>query len=373
MFFYRQAKLPVQTIGRYSVSLRLPNDGVFAGEAIDIEFRVLDNAKVDPVLGATGVARVQTKVVITMPEMAGMPAQNPKVHSEGVPGDYGIECFFPHGGQYQLALSLQLPNEKQPLLANFFIEVADSEARKNKKPAPKPYFLEVRLVKQVIAEQPAELRFFVRETKTKQVVRDFEIAHTKLFHLLLVSKDLSWFAHEHPMQQSDGSFFISQSFPSGGEFLIYGDVAPKNAGSQILGTTLKVSGKTPRPTPLKISPTKNTVDGMTALLKMPTPLPISKSTTLVFSLTDSTTSKAITDLEPYLGAFGHLMLIHQDGQTVVHSHPAEDEVGLAASKLGTVAFLARFPRPGVYKAWGQFQRGGKVITIPFVLSVGGER
>ena len=78
------------------------------------------------------------------------------------------------------------------------------------------------------------------------------------------------------------------------------------------------------------------------------------------------------DLEPYLGAFGHLMIIHQDGQTFVHSHPMEDEAGIAQSKLGNVAFNARFPKPGIYKAWGQFQRNDKVITIPFVFEVKGE-
>jgi len=101
-------------------------------------------------------------------------------------------------------------------------------------------------------------------------------------------------------------------------------------------------------------------------------LPIGRTTPLGFRLTDAN-NKPITDLETYLGAFGHLMIIHQDGQTFVHSHPQEDEAGIARSKSGTVVFDARFPKAGRYKAWGQFQRGGKVITIPFVFDVkGGE-
>ena len=119
---YAQATAPAalqKTIGKYALSLRLPSEGVFAGEQVDIEFRLTDTSKIDPVSGATGVARVQTRAIVTMPEMAGMPAQNPKVHTEGVPGDYGLECFFPHGGQYQIALSLTPPGETKPIMASF--------------------------------------------------------------------------------------------------------------------------------------------------------------------------------------------------------------------------------------------------------------
>jgi hypothetical protein len=327
-----------KTVGKYQIALRLPAEGVYAGEQIDIEFRLLDTSKIDPVSGATGVARVQTKAVITMPEMAGMPAQYPKTHTEGVPGDYGLECFFPHGGQYRIDLSLLLPGESKPLSASFLIDVEDAEARQGKKPAPKPYFVEVKSAGAAEAGKPAELRFTIRETKTKATVKDFDIAHTKVFHLLMASKDLSWFAHEHPEAQPDGTFTISQVFPAGGEYRIYADVAPKGAGSQILG-----------------SGTKNAVDGVTAVFSSAaSPLPVGRSTSLLFKLTDTATGQPITDLEQYLGAYGHLMIIHQDGQTVVHSHPAEDEAGLAASRKGNVAFNARFPKPGIYKAWGQF-------------------
>ena len=119
--------------------------------------------------------------------------------------------------------------------------------------------------------------------------------------------------------------------------------------------------------------TTNTADGIKANLKGTSNIPIGKSLPVTFQLTDTRTGDAITDLEPYLGAYGHLMIILADGQTVVHSHPAEDELGIAQSKRGIVAFNARFPKAGIYKAWGQFQRGGKVVTIPFVISVGGAK
>jgi hypothetical protein len=34
-----------------------------------------------------------------------------------------------------------------------------------------------------------------------------------------------------------------------------------------------------------------------------------------------------------------------------------------------VEFRTWFPRTGLYKAWAQFQRGGRVLTVPFVVEV----
>jgi len=251
--------------------------------------------------------------------------------------------------------------------------VKDAEAAKNRKPKPKPFYAELINKPNAKAGEPTPLVIAIRDTKTKANVEEFDIDHEKLFHLIIVSKDLGWFAHEHPEQQSDGTFTISQTFPAGGEYRIFADVAPKGAGSQVLATTLKVSGSAPTwDTKLQPTPTTNETDGIRAQLKpADNPLPIGKTTPLTFVLTDTASGKPVTDLEPYLGAMGHLILIHQDGQTFVHSHPMEDDAAMAKAKGGSVAFNARFPKTGVYKAWGQFQRGGKVITLPFVMNVNG--
>ena len=366
-------KLIERKSGNVSITLRIPEGGVFAGEAIDIEFRVTDTSKVDPVFGATGIPRVASKAVITMPEMAGMPEQRPKIHTEGIPGDYGIECFFPHGGEYKIALSLQIPGIQDVVRTDFLVDVRDEAAPGTRKAVAKPYIVDVRTKSAAKAGEATELQFTIKETKSKATVKDFDIAHTKLIHLLVVSKDLSWFAHEHPEQQPDGTFIHTQIFPAGGQYYTFVDVAPRGAGSQILMGSVKVAGTTPAAIPLVPSGTTNTADGIKASLKGTSNIQIGKSLPVTFQLTDTTTGDAITDLEPYLGAYGHLMIIHADGQTVVHSHPAEDEVGITQSKRGIVTFNARFPKAGIYKAWGQFQRAGKVVTIPFVLSVGGAK
>ncbi len=364
---------PTAKAGKYAVELRIPEGGIYAEETIDIEFRLTDTTDNDPVLGAAGVIRATALATITMPAMPGMPSQKPKIHSEGVPGDYGIECYFPHGGEYKVDLTLTVPGDPKPFNVMFKVSVNDAEALKNRKPRPKPYYVEQVDAPNAKAGEPTPLKLVIRETKTKALVKQFDEAHTKLFHLIIVSRDLGWFAHEHPEAQEEGVFTTSVTFPAGGEYRLFADVAPKGAGSQVLGTSLKVKGSAPTwDTNLKPTPTTLEIEGVKAtFLPQEKSLPIGKTTALTFRLSDVGTGKPVTDLEPYLGAYGHLMIIHQDGQTFVHSHPMEDEAGVAQSKSGSVTFNSRFPKPGIYKAWGQFQRSGKVITTPFVLEVKG--
>ena len=94
-------------------------------------------------------------------------------------------------------------------------------------------------------------------------------------------------------------------------------------------------------------------------------LPARKTTGVEFILRDAPTGKAITDLKPYLGAMGHLILIHQDGITLVHSHPDERQPDVGHN--GAIPFLVRFPKPGIYRGWSQFQRNGSILTSDFIV------
>jgi hypothetical protein len=92
-------------------------------------------------------------------------------------------------------------------------------------------------------------------------------------------------------------------------------------------------------------------------------------TTLMVKLTDEKTGQPAGDTVKWLGAAGHMMIFHQDGQTVVHSHPAETEENEAQVKQGMVHFTGRFPKPGLYKVYAQFDWRGSVRTLGFAIEV----
>jgi hypothetical protein len=355
--------------GKYAVTLRLPPGGLYAGEETEIEFRVVDASADDPVLGPPGVIRATIAATIGMPAMPGMPKYEEQAHVESVPGDYGVHPTFPHGGDYLLTLRIA-PPVGDPFTVRFPLEVKDADP--SRPPAPLPYFLEVESKPgKPRAGEPADLRFVVRDrANPKAIHRDFDVAHTKLFHLMIVRKDLGAFAHEHPEQTPDGSFTLRFAFPTEGTYQLFSDVAPRGRGSQVLVGTVEVKGSkaAPKATPYTLAAEGDltrTVDGTRVQLVREPAVPVARANnTWTFALADAATG-APAELEPYLGAMGHLVLVHQDGETYVHSHPDEAD----GHSGGPVSFAVRFPKPGLYKAWGQFQRAGRILTADFVVGV----
>ncbi|MBX3114169.1 MAG: FixH family protein [Fimbriimonadaceae bacterium] len=356
--------------GKYEVELLVPEEGIFAGEEMDLEFRVTDSTQKDPVEGNLGIANVEAKGVVTMPAMPGMPSQIPDIHREGIPGYYGIVLYFPHGGGYQIDLQLTLPDgEKFP--AVFKVEVQD-ERPADMAMGKKPYALSiVDFPKNAKAGESINLKLQVKDTKTGKVQSDFQIVHEMKFHLLIASEDLGWFVHEHPKMANDGTWSIPLTFPASGKYFVYGDVAPAGKSSQLLISEVNVANG-PKPnwnTSLVPTLGPTSVHGIVATLNpLDKEIPIGKNTVLEVQLR-SPDGKPVLDTVPWLGAAGHMMIIHEGGQTVVHSHPKEDPETVAMAKQGNFRFMGRFPKPGLYKAYAQFSHQGEIKTFGFVLDI----
>lgn len=356
-------------VGKYVVELRVPDGGLFPGAETDIEFRVTDATQKDPVEdGFKGVANIAATGVISMPSMPGMPEAKPEIHREGVPGEYGIVAYFPHGGDFRIVLTLTPPGDK-PFRASFDVGVAD---KKRATEQDEPYSLKViDWPKTAEAGKSVDLHLVVVDSKTGASQAAFDIVHEKQFHLFLASKDFGWFLHEHPIIDPSGTWTLPVTFPAGGEYWVYGDVAPSGKGSRILSTSVSVTGKPPTwDTRLVPSRGPSADGGLVGRIEpLENPIPIGSMTTIRVRLFDEKTGKPAGDTEPWLGAAGHLMIFHEDGQTVVHSHPKEDAESAGLVKKGEVSFTARFPKAGLYRAYAQFQRAGEIKTLGFVLDV----
>ncbi len=204
--------------------------------------------------------------------------------------------------------------------------------------------------------QPLELTFRVLDPDTGKTVEKFEVVHEKLMHLFVVSENLEYFAHVHPVFEDDGSFRLPLTVPYGGMYRLLADFYPAGAVPQLALTTLFVAGEA-APVKLVASLAPCHAANLAATLYTdPQDLLAGLESRLTFSLTPT------EGLEPYLGAWGHMLAASSDLIDLLHVHPF-------LVKGGDIQFNLIFPRPGLYRIWTQFQRSEVVNTTVFTVPV----
>jgi heavy metal-binding protein len=224
---------------------------------------------------------------------------------------------------------------------------------------------------------PTHVTFTLRRPGSGELVTRFETVHEKRYHLFVVSRDMEVFQHIHPEQQRDGSWTIDVTLPKPGSYQLLSDFLPTGGSPQFIGRTvetadfdgdLESAGAHLEPDTVLTK----TVGSITAHVELePSILVEGQFGHLAFTLTDAKTGRLVTDLQPYLGAFGHALILSEDMRDYVHSHPFEGPDSDISKGFGgpTVTFEGYMPRAGRYRAWCQFQRNGEVITVPFTLKV----
>jgi hypothetical protein len=221
------------------------------------------------------------------------------------------------------------------------------------------------------------LRLTVREPATHEIVRDFVEVHEKPYHLFVISQDLEHYDHVHPQPRPDGSLAIDIVLPKPGFYKLYSDFLPLGATPQVISTTIATAGfsGTLASGRARLAPDAalmKTVDGMRVTLTLPPEgLVAGRDETLHYHITDAASGTPVVDLEPYLAAFGHTLVLSEDTLHYVHAHPIErlPDRGGAAGGGPDLTFKALLPRPGPYRVWTQVKRRGVVSTVAFTVAV----
>jgi hypothetical protein len=226
------------------------------------------------------------------------------------------------------------------------------------------YDLELRIDPPPSAGVKSRMVFDLR-TPAGARVPELAIAHEKLLHFLFVSRDLAFFAHEHPELQPDGTLMLELVFPPAGEYLAFADFTPKGGTQQIVREPVTVAGEATVAKPLVVDDrSKPKVFGGLEVALGPENIAAGGSGVMLeFVLRRG--DEPVKDLRPYLGAMGHCVIISEDTTEFLHSHPQED----VGAKPHVVSFHTVFPKPGKYKVWGQFDVGGQMLIADFVVEV----
>ncbi|GAB3822756.1 hypothetical protein [Kribbella italica] len=211
--------------------------------------------------------------------------------------------------------------------------------------------------------QKTPLRFTITGPDGKPVTK-YTKTHEKDLHLIVVRRDLSGFHHVHPTMDAAGNWSIPFSFTAGGTWRLYADFQPAGHDQTLtLGTDVNVSGLY-IPVPLSKPASVFSIHGYDVTLAGKPQA--GKESELTFAISKG--GKPVTDLQPYLGAFGHLVSLRSGDLAYLHNHPAEHaEPGTKGGPQ--ITFGTTFPTAGTYSLFLDFQHAGTVHTAEFTVTV----
>ena len=204
------------------------------------------------------------------------------------------------------------------------------------------------------------------------LIRFFEYIHERPIHLLVASSDLSEFEHIHPELSPGDTYQVEQTFPHGGKYRFWADYSLPGEPSYVEAFDVTVEGPRPAAQPLVPGSLTQTAGSLSIQLTAEKSLRAGEDIPLTLQLSGDRQS-----LEPYLGAWAHVIVIGKGFRSFAHAHPVDSAAGAPLAHSHTalgpppdaVHIVTSFPTAGTYKLWAQFQKAGKVLTAAFVLQV----
>ena len=206
-------------------------------------------------------------------------------------------------------------------------------------------------------------------------VGDLTRSHEAWMHLIATREDLGTFAHVHPQPTGrPGELAVDLTFPTAGRYVVNTEFRRRGEMSDVHSRqVVTVDGTAPEPVLLAAGPRAVVVDGVR--VEIEGDAEAGGVSDLDFTVVDAVTGRPVDDLQPYLAAAGHVVVMRSDGRTFAHEHAeVTDETGRPVFALPGQTFgpeldvHAEFPTAGTYRLWAQFRLAdGDVVTVPFTV------
>ncbi|MFI5714968.1 hypothetical protein [Nocardia sp. NPDC051750] len=213
------------------------------------------------------------------------------------------------------------------------------------------------------SRRDATLRFRI-ENGSGQPVTRYTANHEKDLHLIVVRRDTTAYQHLHPALGTDGTWSTPVNLDRAGDYRVFADFVTADGQPFTLGTELRVAGRY-APQPLPAPATTATVGEYT--VELGGTLTAGQSADLTPTVSRGGTP--VTDLQPYLGAYGHLVALRAADLGYLHVHPA-GHPGDGTTPAGPgVTFAVTAPGAGDYRLYFEFRHAGAVHRAEFTVPV----
>ena len=197
-------------------------------------------------------------------------------------------------------------------------------------------------------------------------LRDFETSHEKKLHLIVVRTDGSQYRHVHPvLDRASGTWTTPWEWSAAGTYRVYADFAPAVEGGPdkvTLTRTVDVAGEL-SPAPAADVKTTDYADGFEVTVDGR----LIAGSASELTLTVRRDGEPVSELQPYLGAFGHLVALRDGDLAYLHVHAQGDEPKPGGTAGPEISFAAEAPTAGKYLLYFDFQVDGQVHTAEFVV------
>ena len=205
----------------------------------------------------------------------------------------------------------------------------------------------------------AELTFAIAGADGRAVT-EFDTEHEREMHLIVVRRDLTGFQHLHPTMAADGTWATPITLPEAGSYRVFADFS-HDGTAQTLASDLAVDGEVAWRALPPAEGAATTESGYRVEIAGARSVAGGESE-LAFSVTRDGNP---VDVEPYLGADGHLVALREGDLAFLHVHPLEAGEGAG----GAIRFMTEFPSEGRYRLFLQFKEAGRVHTAAFTRDV----
>ncbi len=193
-------------------------------------------------------------------------------------------------------------------------------------------------------------------------VTDYETVHGKQLHLIAVRRDLSGYQHVHPeLDPATGRWRTTLDLTPG-SWRVFTDFQATGAEQVTLGTDLAVPG----PFEPAADPEPTRTDRVAGGYAVTLTGDLTAGAASDVRLSVSRDGEPVTDLQPYLGSYGHLVALREGDLAYLHVHPGEHGKPSPGPDIG---FTAEVPSTGRYRLFLDFQHDDVVRTAEFTVEV----